>query len=71
MTLDDFVEWANEHKLRDKWNQSVKKIKLQNKATEEVRVLEVVQKDSIQGFWCVESVDLWKWYPHDQWKEIK
>ena len=25
MTLDDFVEWANEHKLRDKWNQSVKK----------------------------------------------
>ena len=48
-----------------------KKIKLQNKATEEVRVLEVVQKDSIQGFWCVESVDLWKWYPHDQWKEIR
>ena len=25
MTLDDFVEWANEHKLRDKWNQSVEK----------------------------------------------
>jgi len=25
MTLDDFVEWANEHKLRDKWKQSVKK----------------------------------------------
>jgi hypothetical protein len=48
-----------------------KKIKLQNKATEEIRVLEIVQRDSIQGFWCVESVDLWKWYPHDQWKEIK
>ena len=25
MSLDDFVEWANEHKLRDKWKQSVKK----------------------------------------------
>ena len=48
-----------------------KKIKLQNKATEEIKVLEIVQKDSIQGFWCVESINLWKWYPHEQWKEIK
>ena len=25
MTLDEFVEWAKEHKLKEKWNQSVKK----------------------------------------------
>ena len=25
MSLDDFVEWAKEHKLKEKWNQSVKK----------------------------------------------
>ena len=48
-----------------------KKIKLQNKATEEIKVLEIIQRDSVQGFWCVESINLWKWYPHDQWKEIK
>ena len=48
-----------------------KKIKLQNKATEEIKVLDIVQRDSVQGFWCVELINLWKWYPHDQWKEIK
>jgi hypothetical protein len=25
MSLDNFVKWANEHKLKDKWSQSVKK----------------------------------------------
>ena len=48
-----------------------KNIKLQNKATEEIKSLEIVQRDSIQGFWCVEGLNMWVWYPHDKWKEIK
>jgi len=48
-----------------------KKIKLQSKTTEEIKVLEIVQRDSIQGFWCVESNTEWEWYPHDKWKEIR
>ena len=52
-----------------------KKVKLQNKATEEIKVLEIIQRDSVQGFWCVEenweSITEWEWYPHDKWKEIK
>ena len=53
-----------------------KKVKLQNKATEEIKVLEIIQRDSVQGFWCVdvrdnEELNIWAWYPHDKWKEIK
>jgi len=49
-----------------------KKVKLQNKATEEIKVLEIIQRDSVQGFWCIEEdTAVWEWYPHDKWKEIK
>lgn len=53
-----------------------KTIRLQNKATAEVKVLELIQRDSIQGFWCVdvqenEELNNWTWYPHEKWTEIK
>ena len=57
-----------------------KKVKLQNKATEEIKVLEIIQRDSVQGFWCVEKDErlihnfvhgCWNWYSHEEWKEIK
>ena len=50
MTLDDFVEWANEHKLRDKWNQSVKKSSYKTRLRKKLKSLissrVIVSKDS-------------------------
>jgi len=41
MTLDDFVEWANEHKLRDKWNQSVKKSSYKTRLRKKLKSLKL------------------------------
>ena len=41
MTLDEFVEWANEHKLRDKWNQSVKKSSYKTRLRKKLKSLKL------------------------------
>ena len=50
MSLDDFVEWANEHKLKDKWNQSVKKSSYKTRLRKKLKSLrlsrKIVSKDS-------------------------
>ena len=50
MSLDDFVEWANEHKLKDKWNQSVKKSSYKTRLRKKLKSLrlsrETRSKDS-------------------------
>lgn len=49
MTLDDFVEWANEHKLRDKWNQSVKKSSYKTRLRKKFESLKLSKKIRSKG----------------------
>jgi hypothetical protein len=48
-----------------------KKIRLREKETGRVKALGLVQYDSIQGHWCIDSNGDWKWYPHDKWEKVK
>jgi len=52
-------------------NKKRPKIKLKEKETGEVKVLDFVQNDSKQGFWCVDGTGEWKWYTHDKWEKAK
>jgi len=47
------------------------KIKLKEKDTGEIKVLDFVQQDSLQGFWCIDGTGEWKWYAHDKWEKAK
>ncbi len=49
MTLDDFVEWANEHKLRDKWSQSVKKSSYKTRLRKKLKSLRLSRKIVSKG----------------------
>lgn len=49
MTLDDFIEWANENKLKERWNQSVKKSSYKTRLRKKLKSLRLSRKTRSKG----------------------
>ena len=44
---------------------------LRNKKTGEIKVVALVQTDSKQGYWAIDSDNEWIWHPHEEWEKVK
>ncbi len=47
------------------------KVILQNKKTGERKVVALVQTDSKQGYWGIDSDNERIWHPHEEWDKVK
>lgn len=47
------------------------KVILQNKKTGERKIVALVQTDSKQGYWGIDSDNEWIWHPHEEWDKVK